>query len=153
MPPTGSEGGHYNAELTIDMGLWNRRTQLGKIFDSSTGFQLANGAIRAPDTAWITNERWNSLTPDQRQRFAPICPDLVLELASQSDDLETLRHKMQEYMENVCRLGWLIISRIQQVEIYRGNGVVEGLQSPRSLSGENVLPGLVLDLVAIFQAG
>ena len=151
MPPTGSAGGNYNAELTIDIGTWNRRTQLGKVFDSSKGFQLPNGAIRAPDTAWITNERWTALTPEQRQGFAPICPDFVLELASQSDDLETLCQKMQEYIGNGCRLGWLIIPKTQQIQIYRGNGVVEALQSPRSLSGEDVLPGLVLDLIAIFQ--
>jgi len=151
MPPTGSEGGRHNAEVTTDIVIWNRRTQLGKVFDSSTGFQLPNGATRAPDTAWISNERWNALTPDQRQRFAPICPDFVLELASESDNLETLRQKMQEYVDNGCRLGWLIIPQTQQVEIYRGNGAVEVLQFPASLSGEAVLPGLVLDLVAIFK--
>lgn len=153
MPPTGSEGGRHNAEVTTDISIWNRRTQLGKVFDSSTGFQLPNEAIRAPDTAWITNERWTALTPEQRQGFAPICPDFVLELASQSDDLETLRQKMQEYIENGCRLGWLIIPKTQQIQIYRGNGVVEALQSPISLSGEDVLPGLVLDLAAIFPTG
>ena len=151
IPPTGSEGGNYNAELTIDVDIWNRRTQLGKVFDSSTGFQLANGAIRAPDTAWMTNERWTALPLEQRQRFAPICPDFILELASKSDDLGILRQKMQEYIDNGCQLGWLIIPRIQQVEIYRQNAAVEVLQSPSSLSGEAVLPGLVLDLVAIFK--
>ncbi|NJM75371.1 MAG: Uma2 family endonuclease [Acaryochloridaceae cyanobacterium RU_4_10] len=150
MPPTGSEGGNYNAELTIDIGTWNRRTQLGKVFDSSTGFKLPNGATRAPDTAWVTNERWNALTPEQRKKFAPICPDFVLELASESDDLDTLRQKMQEYINNGCRLGWLIIPKIQQVEIYRGDGAVEVLQSPVTLSGEAVLPGFTLHLATIF---
>jgi Uma2 family endonuclease len=151
MPPTGSESGHYNAELTIDIGTWNRRTQLGKVFDSSTGFKLPNGATRAPDTAWIANERWNALTPEQRQRFAPICPDFVLELASASDDLETLRQKMQEYIDNGCQLGWLIIPKLQQVEIYRADGSIEVAQSPVTLFGEAVLPGLALQLAAIFK--
>lgn len=143
MPPTGSEGGSHNAEVTTDIVIWNRKTQLGKVFDSSTGFKLPNGATRAPDTAWIANERWNKLTPAQRKRFAPICPDFVLELVSESDDVETLRRKMQEYIENGCRLGWLIIPTAQQAEIYRGDRPTEVLQSPTSLSGEDVLPGFV----------
>jgi Uma2 family endonuclease len=151
MPPTGSEGGNYNAELTIDIGTWNRRTQLGKVFDSSTGFKLPNGATRAPDTAWITNERWNALTPEQRKKFAPICPDFVLELASESDDLGTLRQKMQEYIDNGCRLGWLVIPKTQQVEIYRSDASIEVLQSPITLSGEAVLPGFTLTLATIFK--
>jgi Uma2 family endonuclease len=151
MPPTGSEGGNYNAEVTTDFGIWNRRTQLGKVFDSSTGFKLPNGATRAPDTAWVTHERWNALTPEQRKKFAPICPDFVLELASESDDLDTLRLKMREYIENGCRLGWLVIPKTQQVEIYRIDGSIEVLQSPITLSGETVLPGFVLDLTTIFK--
>lgn len=158
MPPTGSEGGSHNAEVTTDIVIWNRETQLGKVFDSSTGFKLPNGATRAPDTAWIANERWNALTPEQRKRFTPICPDFVLELASESDDVDTLRRKMQEYIENGCRLGWLIIPKTQQVEIYRSDSSaprvrpIEVLQSPTSLSGEDVLPGFVLNLAAIFKA-
>jgi Uma2 family endonuclease len=150
MPPTGSEGGSYNAEVTTDIAIWNRRTQLGKVFDSSTGFKLPNGATRVPDTAWVTNERWKALTPEQRKKFAPICPDFVLELASESDDLGILRQKMQEYINNGCRLGWLIIPKIQQVEIYRGDGTVEVLQSPVTLSGEAVLPDFTLNLATIF---
>jgi Uma2 family endonuclease len=124
---------------------------LGRVFDSSTGFKLSNGATRAPDTAWVTNERWNALTPEQRKKFAPICPDFVLELASESDDLDTLRQKMLEYIDNGCRLSWLVIPKTQQVEVYRGDGSIEVLQSPATLSGEAVLPGFVLNLVAIFK--
>jgi Uma2 family endonuclease len=152
MPPTGSEGGIYNAEITTDITIWNRQTQLGKVFDSSTGFRLPNGATRSPDTAWITNERWNALTGEQRQQFAPICPDFVVELASISDDLDTLRQKMREYIENGCRLGWLVIPRTRQVEIYRRDGTVEQLQSPNTLSGESVLPGLTFDLALLFSS-
>jgi Uma2 family endonuclease len=152
MPPTGSEGGNRNAEITTDIGIWNRQTGLGKVFDSSTGFRLPNGATRAPDTSWITNERWNSIPLEQRKKFAPICPDFVLELASDSDDLDTLRKKMDEYMENGCRLGWLMIPQQRQVEIYRCDRPVEILQNPASLSGEAVLPGLVFSLKIIFDA-
>jgi Uma2 family endonuclease len=150
MAPTGSEGGSYNAELSADFVIWNRQTRLGKVFDSSTGFRLPNGATRAPDTAWIVQARWDALTPEQRQGFAPICPDFVLELASQSDDLEVLRAKMQEYLDNGCRLGWLIDPKTRLTEIYRPEQSPEVLQAPLTLSGESVLPGFILDLQAIF---
>lgn len=150
MAPTGSESGHYNAELTTDFTLWNRQARLGKVFDSSTGFKLPNGATRAPDTAWVKQERWDALTPEQRKGFAPLCPDFVLELASETDDLEVLRAKMQEYIENGCQLGWLISPKARQAEIYRPSQPVEVLQSPTHLSGESVLPGFILDLNTIF---
>jgi Uma2 family endonuclease len=150
MPPTGSEGGNRNAEATTDIAIWNRQTRLGKVFDSSTGFRLPNGATRSPDTSWIANERWDKIPSEQRKRFAPICPDFVLELASESDDLEDLREKMHEYIENGCRLGWLIIPKLQQAEIYRSNGTIEVLKSPASLSGEDILPGLVVNLNVIW---
>ncbi len=157
MPPTGSEGGNRNAEITIDIGIWNRQTRLGKVFDSSTGFRLPNGATRSPDTSWIANERWEKLPLEQRKRFALICPYFVLELASESDSLDDLRQKMREYVENGCRLGWLIIPKAQQVEIYRCDSsaprvrTFEVLQSPAVLSGEDVLPGLNFSLSAIFE--
>jgi Uma2 family endonuclease len=151
IPPTGSESGNYNFELNTDLGIWNRQARLGKAFDSSTGFRLPNGATRAPDGAWVTNERWNALTPQQRKGFAPICPDFVLELASETDSLDILRQKMQEYIENGCRLGWLIIPKSKQAEIYRLGQVPEVLQSPDMLSGESVLPGFILPLQTIFQ--
>ena len=151
MPPTGSEGGHYNAELTTDFGIWNRQAKLGLVFDSSTGFKLPNGATRAPDTAWVNQERWNALTYGQRKGFAPICPDFVLELASETDDIEVLQAKMQEYLDNGCSLGWLIDPKTRRVEIYRPNQAVEVLQNPKALSGEGVLPGFVLNLRIIFE--
>jgi Uma2 family endonuclease len=151
MPPTGSEGGNYNAEVSADLVLWNRRARLGKVFDSSTGFRLPNGAIRAPDTAWVAQPRWDALTPAQRQGFAPLCPDFVLELASATDDTADLRVKMQEYFDNGCRLGWLIDPRTQQVEVYRPAQPIEVLQAPATLSGEEVLPGFVLDLHRLFS--
>lgn len=151
MAPTGSEGGNYNAELTSDFVIWNRQTRLGVVFDSSTGFRLPNGAIRSPDVAWVARNRWDALTPEQRQGFAPICPDFVLELASETDDIAVLRAKMQEYIDNGCCLGWLIDPKTRQVEIYRPGQQVEKLAAPKCLSGEAVLSGFVLDLQSAFH--
>lgn len=149
--PTGSESGSFNSELNIDVGIWNRQVASGKVFDSSTGFYLPNGAIRSPDVAWVASDRWNALTPDQRRGFAPICPDFVIELVSETDDLKDLQAKMQEYLNNGCRLGWLIQPKTRSVEIYRPDQAVEVFPFSTPLSGESVLPGFVLDLQTIFQ--
>lgn len=151
MPPTGGETGNRNFELYIDLGNWNRQTRLGKAFDSSTGFQLPSGAKRCPDLSWITLARWKSLSAEQRKKFLPLCPDFVVELVSESDDLEEARKKMQEYLNNGLRLGWLLVPTTKTVEIYRPARDVESLQSPSTLSGEEVLPGLVVDLRPIWE--
>jgi Uma2 family endonuclease len=151
MPPTGGESGHRNADLTIDVGLWNRQTELGIVFDSSTVFKLPNGANRSPDVAWITNERWNALSVEQQKKFPPIAPDFVIELRSETDTLKDLQEKMREYMDNGVRLSWLIDPQTKQVSIYRPDQPAETLQSPTTLSGEAVLPGFVLDLSRIFR--
>ena len=151
MSPTGGETGNRNFEMCLDLGYWNRQNGLGKAFDSSTGFKLPNGATRSPDVSWIKIERWNALTPEQRKRFLPLCPDFVIELVSESDDLADTQAKMREYIANGLRLGWLINPKSQQVEIYRPNQEIEVLQSPTSLSGEDVLLGFILDLQPIFS--
>jgi Uma2 family endonuclease len=151
MPPTGGETGNRNFEVYIDLGIWNRQTRLGKAFDSSTGFRLPKGGTRSPDTSWVRMERWNALTEEQRKKFLPLCPNFAVELVSQTDDVEETRSKMQEYVDNGLRLGWLINPKTRQVEIYRPNQAVEVLQSPATLSGEDVLPGFVLDLQPIFE--
>lgn len=149
MSPTGSESGSYNSELTADVALWNRRTKPGKVFDSSSGFRLPNGAIRSPDVAWVVLERWTALSPDQRQGFAPLCPDFVIELLSATDDVATLQAKMQEYMDNGCRLGWLVNPKNRTVEIYRPDAAPETVPFTVTLSGESVLPGFDLNLHAL----
>jgi Uma2 family endonuclease len=146
MPPTGGDTGSRNFEVYIDLGNWNRQTKLGKAFDSSTMFQLPNSAYRSPDAAWIQLERWEALSPEERETFPPICPDFVVELHSSSDSLKAVQDKMQEYMENGTRLGWLIDPQGKQVEIYRQGQEKESLQAPTSLSGEDVLLGFVLSL-------
>ena len=150
MSPTGGETGNRNFELYIDLGNWNRKKGLGKAFDSSTGFQLPNGAKRSPDLSWITLEKWNDLTPTQRRKFLPICPDFVVELVSESDDLKQIEEKMQEYLDNGLGLGWLMIPKTRQVQIYRPQQTLEILESPLSLSGESVLVDFVLDLTPIW---
>ena len=146
MSPTGGETGNRNSEINADFVIWNRRTKLGKVFDSSTCFKLPNGADRSPDVAWIKQQRWDALKPEQRQKFPPICPDFVLELMSPTDRLTVTQAKMEEYLANGVSLGWLINPQARQVEIYRPGQVVEMLNSPKTLSGEEVLPGFVLDL-------
>ncbi|MDZ8067194.1 MAG: Uma2 family endonuclease [Nostoc sp. DedQUE08] len=150
MSPTGGETGNRNFELYLDLGVWNRQNKLGKAFDSSTGFKLPNGATRSPDASWVRIARWNALTPEQRKKFLPLCPDFAVELVSETDDVEDTKAKMTEYLANGLQLGWLINPKEKQVIIYRPNLVPEVLQSPTSLSGEDVLPGFVLNLQHIF---
>lgn len=151
MPPTGSDTGNKNADILGQLWLWNRQTQLGQIFDSSSGFHLPNGADRSPDVSWIGQDRWDTLTPEEKSGFAPLCPDFVLELRSKHDSLESLQQKMQEYQENGAKLGWLIDRSRKKVEIYRPKKSVEVQNSPNSLSGEDILPGFTLDLSEIWN--
>ena len=154
MSPTGGEAGEKNFNLYIDLGIWNRQTKLGKAFDSSTVFTLPNGARRSPDVSWITLDKWNALTLKEKQGFPPVVPDFVIELVSPSDlknqRYEDLQVKMQEYLDNGVQLGWLIEPAAKIVEIYRVEKQVEVLNSPQTISGENILPGFVLDLSEIF---
>jgi len=149
-PPTGGETGKSNLSIGARVWLWNYQTKLGEAFDSSTGFHLPNGADRSPDVSWVRQERWDALTPEQRKGFIPLSPDFVVELRSETDRMKTLRDKMKEYMDNQVRLGWLIDRKNRKVEIYRQNREVEVLDNPASLSGEDVLPGFVLDLAEIW---
>ena len=149
MSPTGSDTGRRNLDIALQLGNWNKQNKLGVAFDSSTGFKLPNGAERSPDASWVQKEKWESLTSEEQERFAPICPDFVVELRSRSDNLEPLQEKMQEYLDNGAKLGWLIDRQNQQVEIYRQGKAVATIKSPQSLSGEEILPGFVLDLTEI----
>jgi Uma2 family endonuclease len=146
MSPTGGETGKSNAKLTTRFVLWNEETKLGEVFDSSTCFKLPNGSDRSPDVSWIKLERWNALKLEQREKFPPIAPDFVLELMSPSDSLRETQAKMQEYINAGVKLGWLIDRKTRRVEIYRQGQPKEVLESPTSLSGEDILPGFILDL-------
>ena len=152
MSPVGGEGSSNEADFIIDLGNWNRETQLGKVFSSQGAFRLPIGSTRAPDVAWVAKDRWEALTPEDRIRFPPICPDFVIELRSQSisqgkikpQSLDELRSRMMEYVASGLRLGWLINPQDQQVEIYRAGQAVEVVAMTTVLSGEGVLPGFEL---------
>lgn len=148
--PTGGITGNKNAEISTDFAIWNRQNKLGVCFDSSTCFKLPNGANRSPDVAWIKKDRWDALTPEEQEKFSPIAPDFVLELMSPSDSLQETQTKMQEYINNGVKLGWLINRKMRQVEIYRLDKPVEILEFPQELSGEDVLPGFILNMQIIW---
>ncbi|MBP0001507.1 MAG: Uma2 family endonuclease [Cyanobacteria bacterium SID2] len=150
MSPTGSETGNRNVSISGQLWLWNQQKKPGYVFDSSTGFKLPNGAIRSPDASWIARDRWEALSAEEREKFAPICPDFVVELRSTSDRLQLLQEKMVEYIECGCRLGWLLDVTRKQVEVYRSNESVAILDAPTQLSGDEVLLGFELDLTEIF---
>ncbi|MEO0935537.1 MAG: Uma2 family endonuclease [Cyanobacteria bacterium J06641_2] len=146
VPPVGGESGNQEADLITDLNIWNRQAGLGKVFSSSTIFKLPNGAKRSPDAAWVKLERWEGLSLEERKKFPPLAPDFVIELRSESDRLKSLQDKMQEYLQNGVRLGWLVNPQDKQVEIYRQNQLVEVVNIPIKLSGEDVLPGFELQL-------
>lgn len=151
MSPTGGETGKQNSDLIIELGLWNRQTQLGVVFDSSTGFKLPNGANRSPDAAWIPTDRWQALALSERKRFLPLCPDFLIELLSPTDTWEAGTAKMEEYQDNGNLLGWLIDPENRQVAIYRSGKPVEVLRSPSTLSTGEILPGFTLNLELILS--
>ena len=151
MSPTGSESGRKNSDLLIEIGIWNRQTKLGVVFDSSTGFKLSNGATRSPDVSWIRLGRWQAIPKAQQRKFAPIDPDFVIELMSPTDDLIELQQKMIEYMNCGVKLGWLINPDDKQVEVYRNGQDKEVLNNPSSLDGETLLPDLTVGLSDILN--
>jgi Uma2 family endonuclease len=146
MPPTGSETGWRNNEISYFLTAWTKQKGTGLAFGSSAGFTLPNGAIRSPDASWVRRERWEALTKEQRRGFAPLCPDFVIELRSPSDQLSPLQEKMQEYIDNGARLGWLIDPLEKRVYVYRPDQPVESLDNPTTLSGDPVLPEFVLSV-------
>ena len=150
MSPTGSETGRKNLSITAQLWTWNNQYKLGVAFDSSTGFKLPNDAIRSPDASWIKKERWENLTHQEKIKFAPICPDFVVELLSINDDWDEGKKKMEEYIDNGVKLGWLIDPNENQVAIYRPHQEIEILKNPQTLSGEDILPEFILDLSDIF---
>src|SRR3954471_15207915 len=141
MPPAGSETGRRSGEVFYSLIDWAKRDGTGISFDSSTGFTLANGAIRSPDASWVKREKWEALAKDQRERFAPLCPDFVIELRSRTDSLSDLHAKLQEYIDNGARLGWLIDPLDRRVYVYRPDQPVEVRDDPISVSGDPILPG------------
>ena len=147
MSLTGGDTGRRNSELVADLTIWNRQTRLGRVFDSSTGFRLPSGAVRSPDAAWVSTAAWEAHTDAQRAKFPPLCPDFVVELLSASDSLSVLMQKAQEFLDNGCRLVWLLVPKTETARIYRADGSVSVAKSfDETLDGEDVLPGFTLPL-------
>jgi Uma2 family endonuclease len=151
MPPAGSETGNYNFNLSGLFAVWVRQDGTGLGFDSSTGFTLPNGARRSPDLAWIRRERWEQVPADERKRFAPICPDFVVELRSPTDSLTMLQGKLVEYIANGAQLGWLIDPLQRKVYVYRPGAEMTVLEEPKEICGDPVLPGFALELAQVWS--
>jgi Uma2 family endonuclease len=150
MPPAFSDTGNRNNKIGYQLTRWAEERENGEAFDSSAGFTLPNGAVRSPDASWIRLDRWNALTEAQKSSFAPICPDLVVELRSASDSLKSLQTKMQEYIENGARLGLLIDRQTRTVYCYRADGSVAVLNQPEQVICDPELPGLTLQMAKIW---
>ncbi|MDF5711177.1 MAG: Uma2 family endonuclease [Nostoc sp. S4] len=151
MPPTGSETGNREINISGQLWVWSEQDGTGITFSSSTGFKLSTGAERSPDASWIKLERWNSLSAKQQEKFAPICPDFVVELKSPSDNLQTLKEKMEEYInEPGIQLGWLIDRKQHKVYIYRPGLSQECLDNPATVSGDPILPGFILNMSKVW---
>jgi Uma2 family endonuclease len=150
MPPTGWETGDRNSEIGMQLRAWAKRNGQGRVADSSTGYILPNKATRSPDASWVSNERLESVSPQQRKKFLPVCPEFVVELKSPTDLLDEVQDKMQEWIANGAQLGWLIDPDAKRVYIYRPNEQVEILENRKSISGEPLLKGFTLDLTQIW---
>ncbi|KAF3885520.1 MULTISPECIES: Uma2 family endonuclease [Nostocales] len=147
MSPAGGTTGNRSGSIFGELYIWSNQDGTGLCFDSSTGFKLSTGAERSPDVSWMKLEGWNSLSEEQQEKFAPICPDFVVELRSPSDNLKPLKEKMEEYMrEPGIQLGWLIDRKNRKVYIYRPGKPEECLDNPATVSGDSVLPGFILDM-------
>jgi Uma2 family endonuclease len=149
MSPTGGETGRRNFHLVVQLGIWAMRDGTGIGFDSSTGFLLPNGAERSPDASWLRRERWEALTPEQRRKFVPLCPDFVIELRSPSNDLAELQAKMEEFVACGASLGWLVDIDAKRAWVYRPGRPVEAIEGASILHGDPELPGFALDLAAL----
>ncbi len=151
MPPPFPETSRKNWDIDIQLGIWAKKDKSGVCFDSSAKFTLPNGAKRMPDAAWILCERYFALSEVERaERFSRIAPDFVIELRPKSDRLKNLKSKMEEYIENGVRLGWLVDPYEKRVHIYRIDKTVEVLENPKTVSGEDVLKDFELDLTEIW---
>jgi len=151
MAPTGGKAGRRNAKLIARLVVWAEQYATGQVFDSSTVFTLPNSAKRSPDVSWVSNQRWDALTPNQKEQFPPLCPDFVLELRSRTDSLAELEAKMEEYLSNGAQLGWLLDPFERKVHIYRAGTDVEILDDPETVSGESVLEGFVLEVRSLWD--
>ena len=150
MPPAASLTGWQGARLLQRLANWAEQEGTGMVFNSSAGFRLPNGAVRAPDASWLLRLRWDALSEDEREKFAHICSDFVIVLRSPSDTLSQVQAKMAEYIENGARLGWLVDPQQRRVYVYTPDQPVSCLDEPGVISGDPVLHGFRLDLREIW---
>lgn len=151
MTPEGLYSGPAHRSLGRQFDEWTDQDGTGELFGSEGGFKLPNKAIRAADISWILKSRLRQLTKKELRGFPKICPDFVLELRSQSDSLRVLKRKMEEYLANGARLGWLLDPFHRKVYIYRPGVPVQELQDPATVSGEDVLPGFTLSVHPVWR--
>jgi Uma2 family endonuclease len=151
MPPTGFETSHRNAGLTAQLYNWARRDGRGKVFDSNAEYILPSGAARSPDASWVLRSRLATLTPEQKKKFPPLCPDFVVELRSPSDRLREVQAKMREWIDNGSKLGWLIDPTTRTVYVYRPGQTTERLVDPRRVEGEPPVDSFVLEMAGIWN--
>ncbi len=150
MSPSGSLSDHFSHLFSAELEFWNRKNKQGIVFGSSSGFTLPDGSMKSPDSAWISKGKWDRLTREQKMKFAPVCPEFVVEVKSPSDSLNELKKKMKEWMKNGVKLGWLIDIEEQRAYIYNESAnekIIQGFD--KKLSGENVLPGFEFDLAQL----
>ncbi len=149
--PTGGKSGRRSAEVLRQLGDWNRRTGLGVVFDSSTGFHLPDGSLLSPDASWVARERWEALSPEEQEGFAPLCPDAVFEIRSPSQTPQELREKMRAYLRNGAQVGVFIDPYTRTVEVYRPGREPERHENPERLTLDPELAGFVLELGSVFE--
>jgi Uma2 family endonuclease len=150
MPPAGSYSSNRSLRIASQLQKWTDKNEEGAVFDSSGGFSLPNGAIRAPDAAWVSSDRLAALSEDEKEQFLPLAPDFAVEVRSPSDRRADLEAKMTEYVENGTRLGWLVDPKDKTVSVYHEDGSVETHDEPRSLSGAPVLPDFTCDFERVW---
>jgi Uma2 family endonuclease len=149
MPPTLPISGERNGDLSGQIWYWNRQTNLGRAFDSSTGYDFTahEGGMPSPDSSWIEKSRLEGIS---LEKFLSIAPDFVIELRSSSDDLKPTQKKMMVYQRVGVRMGLLIDPKKKRVEIYRQRQELEILESPTSIDCSEVMLGFILDLSRIW---
>jgi Uma2 family endonuclease len=148
--PTGMESGRISGEVVVQLGLWNRQTRAGVVFDSSTGFRLPDGALYAPDASWVRLDRWNELATEKRKKFGPLCPDAAFEIRSESNTVVELRAKVRAYLANGAQIAVLIDPEARTVEVYRPGQEPETHRDPMTVTFDPELPRFVLDFAPIF---
>jgi Uma2 family endonuclease len=151
MSPAGNRTGRRNAAIIGALDAWSQKDGRGYVFDSSTGFSLADGSMRSPDAAWVEAGRWNALSKADQNRFSPICPDFLIELGSPSDNLAELKAKMEQWIANGARLAWLIDPIEREVSVYRSGESPEVHHHPLSVQGSAVMEGFELVMARIWE--